>query len=649
MKKQKLLKTLLVAVGLFTGVSAWATDTNATLVHTASTSCGSDKTVVTYSLDGEKAHYNLEGSSTWQGYAFAKFEFSLPAGETVTSATLTWTASTTPTARNHSIYYLNSGVDVDYDAITAETAGLLRYNGSKTSVTTLNFANESTKETDVTSSINAMVSAGQNYVVFQWTNNAGGGDLYGKGSTKAPTLVITTSSSTTSYTVKFQDEVGTTLKDDIVHSGIAVGASVSATSEETANFTKDEVTYTLKSNNSPITTVADAASNIITLVFKEASIFSYTVKGVDASNNELGTISSGSYTEGSAAVSVAYPRWILSGTTLYSSATGTVTYSTSFTPDADSYVKNITYNSGTVENVVFYTEGEDVAGATVGNNAARASKGQMGYSGDAETYLNVTTLAPGKYQIYMRTQNGNSASRAFNFKVGENVVFTGSFGNGTNTDTNSDEFSVYENSTLSFASAGSSASGIDYFYVVKTGDATVSKTITAAGWATYCSPYALDFTGAIPNLTQAYTLTLTPITTTIPANTGILLEGSGEVAIPVVASSDTNVSANKLVGTVASTTLTAEQGYVLTYENSVAGFRKNNNDFTLGANTACLPVDFAGARTFDFFNLEGEATGINAVETIKQNAEGVYNLAGQRVAQPTRGLYIMNGKKYVVK
>ena len=639
--------------------SAWATDTNATLVHTASTSCGADSKTVTYSLDGEKAHYNNEGSGTWQGYAFAKFEFSLPTGETITSATLTWTASTTSTTRNHSIYYLNSGVDVDYDAITANTSGLLRYNGSKTSITTVSFANESTKETDVTSSINAMVSAGQNYVVFQWTNNGGGGDLYGKGSTKAPTLVITTSSSTTSYTVKFQDEVGTTLKDDIVHSGIAVGASVSATSEETANFTKDEVTYTLKSNNSPITTVADAASNIITLVFKEASIFSYTVKGVDASSNELGTISSGSYTEGSAAVSVAYPRWILSGTTLYSSATGTVTYSTSFTPDADSYVKNITYNSGTVENVVFYTEGEDVAGATVGNNAARASKGKMGYTANSETYLSATTLAPGKYQIYMRTQNGNNDARAYNFKVGENIVFTGSFANGTNTDANSDEFTVYENSTLSFASAGSSASGIDYFYVVKTGEPTVSKTISAAGWATYCSPYALDFTGEITNLTNVYivdgvtsgtTLNLVSMKgKTIPANTGILIEGTACVCvIPVVASSSTDVSANDLVGTIAEATLDAEQGYVLMGSPAV-GFYKNNKDFTLGANTAYLPVDFAGARSFDFFNLEAETTGINAVENAKQSMEGIYNLAGQRVAQPTRGLYIVNGKKIVVK
>ena len=45
------------------------------------------------------------------------------------------------------------------------------------------------------------------------------------------------------------------------------------------------------------------------------------------------------------------------------------------------------------------------------------------------------------------------------------------------------------------------------------------------------------------------------------------------------------------------------------------------------------------------------ATGINSIENGKltiDNSE-VYNLAGQRVAQPTKGLYIKNGKKILVK
>ena len=35
---------------------------------------------------------------------------------------------------------------------------------------------------------------------------------------------------------------------------------------------------------------------------------------------------------------------------------------------------------------------------------------------------------------------------------------------------------------------------------------------------------------------------------------------------------------------------------------------------------------------------------------MKGQTDGIYyNLAGQRVAQPTKGLYIVNGKKVVIK
>ena len=53
-----------------------------------------------------------------------------------------------------------------------------------------------------------------------------------------------------------------------------------------------------------------------------------------------------------------------------------------------------------------------------------------------------------------------------------------------------------------------------------------------------------------------------------------------------------------------------------------------------------------GAREFLGF---GDVTAINKVE-MKKVEDGVfYNLAGQQVAQPTKGLYIVNGKKVVIK
>ena len=190
---------------------------------------------------------------------------------------------------------------------------------------------------------------------------------------------------------------------------------------------------------------------------------------------------------------------------------------------------------------------------------------------------------------------------------------------------------------------------------------SVSKTISTAGWSTYCSPYILDFSSAIANLDAAYivtggdagVLTKTPVTGAVPAGTGLLLKGtaSAEVAIPVAATATVDVTSNKLVGVTASEMLTANNGYVLMTTPNLA-FYKNNNDFTLSANSAYLPAGFDGssAPVFYLFGDGSETTGIDAVNGSRLMVNGEYhNLNGQRVAQPTKGLYIVNGKKVVVK
>ena len=139
---------------------------------------------------------------------------------------------------------------------------------------------------------------------------------------------------------------------------------------------------------------------------------------------------------------------------------------------------------------------------------------------------------------------------------------------------------------------------------------------------------------------------------TVPANTGLLLKGiAGTVTIPVVASSSTDVSANKLVGVTTDTPLAAEAGYVLMASPSLA-FYKNSNAFTVGANTAYLPVGFATDAAPAFFSLDfdGEATGISEIKTMRNAGNEIFfDLQGRKVAQPTKGLYIVNGKKVVIK
>ncbi len=194
-----------------------------------------------------------------------------------------------------------------------------------------------------------------------------------------------------------------------------------------------------------------------------------------------------------------------------------------------------------------------------------------------------------------------------------------------------------------------------YFYEAT--PTTVSKTISAAGWATYCSPYALDFSG-VEGLT-AYIVTggadgkLTKsVVTSVPAGTGVLLKGAaGDYTIPVAASSATDVTGNKLTGVTTATQIAAEAGYVLMNGIEGVAFYKNANAFTVGANTAYLPADFdatttPGARAF--FSFGDDATDIRLIENGKIE-NSVYDLQGRRVSQPTKGLYIKDGKVVVVK
>lgn len=58
-----------------------------------------------------------------------------------------------------------------------------------------------------------------------------------------------------------------------------------------------------------------------------------------------------------------------------------------------------------------------------------------------------------------------------------------------------------------------------------------------------------------------------------------------------------------------------------------------------------LPAGVTQAKV----TLDGVATGISVVQYTPADVKGAYNLNGQRVEQPTKGLYIVNGRKVVVK
>ncbi len=411
----------------------------------------------------------------------------------------------------------------------------------------------------------------------------------------------------------------------------------------------------------------DADKNVLDVNLRLPYTFNYTVNAVDGSNNVLGTLASGSYTEGDAAISLAYPRYILSGTTIYASGTGAFTYSTSFTPNADNYIQTITYNSGTVNDVVYYTEGEGVSGVSEGTNV-RASVGKMGHTGGSENYIDVTTVEPGKYKIYMRGQNGNKDARAFNFKVGDEVVFTGSIDQGTNQDHNSEDFNVLVNSTLSFASEGSNQSGVDYFYLVRTGDVTEEKiTVATEGTSTYVTTYPLDFStvGGLTVLiatgeTQGY-VELSKVTQ-VPAGAPIIVKGvAGNYNVPVCdattySDGETDGLTNKLEGN-ATTSYTVKAGdNIYAIKKDKSEFRPVAADVEIPAKKAYFRSEYpintnADAKPYIIRGEEEDPTAVTTVEVVEAaKAKKFFNAAGQQVDENYKGFVITSaGKKIINK
>ena len=182
------------------------------------------------------------------------------------------------------------------------------------------------------------------------------------------------------------------------------------------------------------------------------------------------------------------------------------------------------------------------------------------------------------------------------------------------------------------------------------GIAWPTANVTSAGYATFCSPYALDFSdvsGVTAYIASESDKDVSFVeVTSVPAETGVLLKANeGSYSIKPVVNSTTDVTANALVGVLENTEVAAGS-FVLMNGTPGVGFYKTKNAFTVGANTAYLPGDVA-ARTF--IGLDDETTGISAALMNGERVNGeVYNLNGQRVAQPAKGLYIVNEKKVII-
>ena len=175
-----------------------------------------------------------------------------------------------------------------------------------------------------------------------------------------------------------------------------------------------------------------------------------------------------------------------------------------------------------------------------------------------------------------------------------------------------------------------------------------SVTVGAAGWTTFSYNKAIGL-GAINAYSAKYESGYVKLTkvTAAPANTGVIIEAApGTYKIPTLESA-APLDDNELLVSDGSIVGNGSTIYALTKKDDKVGFMKVKDGVKIPAGKAYLNVAGGGAR--DFLGFDDETTGIEAVEQAAKADNQYFNLAGQRVAQPTKGLYIVNGKKVIIK
>ena len=481
------------------------------------------------------------------------------------------------------------------------------------------------------------------YIGIDITNNfAADTYIQGYGSTNQPTLTITYSDeSAVNYTISYKfDNTEVSKTNGSIVKGEKVTAELPITIDGQKYYAADGATTSF---------TVDSADQTFEVALRKAAEYSYTV------TNSLGTtIASDTCVEGET-VKGNYAQYLNQNGTLCEAQKGTAgNYMYSFVPTSDKYNYNIEYKDANINNVAYFSEGESITGITVGsspNSDIRCSDGKGGYV--ASGSIDLVTLQPGKYKVCTVVWGTKDVS--FTVKAGETTVHTHKT-TGSISSTTSDEFELTKATTITLE-GGTKNSVLDYIYITKTAE-TVSLP-TEHTYSTYCSDVDLDFTGVTG--VEAYKVKVsgdkavaTKIEGKVKAGEGILLkkiDNAESVTITTTTGAEA-LADNDLVGATETISDWSDlNAYMLVSDTK---FQKIGEG-TLAKGKAYLNVSkatVASNLSIYFGDIEGDDT-VTAISGVEEKtpaqADAIYTLQGVKVEKAEKGIYIINGKKVLVK
>ena len=384
----------------------------------------------------------------------------------LTKATLMFTSKCTVSKKNSNIYVAPIKTDWDPAKITWNNGNNSATLGATSYVDAGNFGTSSKTTTiDVTEALKNAADTVIAYAFYTYTAREQ------RLSNVYLELEYVEADASANFTIKYMCG-GAEVKESRVETGTKGAASVISDADK-ADFIAGSKKYIYVNDNAGEVTVAADGSSVVTVNFREASTFNYSIvtdKGL--------TVASGSSFEGEKPA-VGYPRYALSqaDSVLYQAGPTNKEYRKEITMDEDNKSVVIAYNKESVNKVVFYTEGEDISGTTPvthNNVAVRASKaGAVKTSEDVA----ITMLPAGKYKIHVGcfTYAKEFADKVINLGIGDKVIgFTCSAVNLS--EVCSDEIVLSKTKTLKYLAEGSADNAaLDYLYIEKTGNVVESN------------------------------------------------------------------------------------------------------------------------------------------------------------------------------
>lgn len=203
---------------------------------------------------------------------------------------------------------------------------------------------------------------------------------------------------------------------------------------------------------------------------------------------------------------------------------------------------------------------------------------------------------------------------------------------------------------------------------------TLNRTLSSSYYNTICLPFAVDLTDTESplygadvqefNSVDGTNLKFTAVSSTMVAGTPYLVKPTADLVNPtftgvtITAATPTTVTKTsgdkefKFKGAYYMTTLATDKTDQFFKTDGTFGYPSSAATANMKGLRAFFTVPaeiITGARGLSI-SFDNETTAITGVESSKAaDAEVYYNLNGQRVMQPAKGLYIVNGKKTIIK